>query len=134
MAPDSGEWQNKPMPHFDSYAAYRKLEKAADQLTKSMVHWAWTKTTTDKSYQKFPHMKIAHKKIKGKTWLRNANQYLTRTTGSWAKNPNASEAGYKPKQSSYIRTKLFFMRIFLVGILHWTKKLYIQFFHIRLIA
>ena len=28
---------------------------------------------------------------KGKTWFRNANQYLTRTTGSSVKNSNASE-------------------------------------------
>ena len=41
-----------------------------------------------------------------KTWFRNANQYLTRTTGPWVKNPNASGASYKPKQVSFIRTKL----------------------------
>ena len=30
--------------------------------------------------------------------FRNANKYITRTTGPWVKNPNASEANYKPKQ------------------------------------
>ena len=40
--------------------------------------------------------------------MRNAKQYLTRSTRPWVKCPNASEASYNPKQRSYIRTKLFF--------------------------
>ena len=46
----------------------------------------------EKGDQKYPHRKIAHKKIQK---FRNANQYLTKTTGPWVKNPKASEASYK---------------------------------------
>ena len=51
-------------------------------------------------------------KLAKKKKIKNGNQYLTKTTGSWVKNLNASEATYKPKQHSYITTKLFFVGIF----------------------
>ena len=59
-----------------------------------------------------PTGKLPAKKKK----FRNGNQYLTRTTGPWVKNPNVSEASFKPKQSSYIIKKLFFC-----GDISWTS-------------
>ena len=49
--------------------------------------------------QKYPHKKYAHRKIASKKKFRNANQYLTRTTGPRVQNPNTGAASYKPKQT-----------------------------------
>ena len=62
--------------------------------------------------------------------IRNANQYLTRITGLWVKNPNASKASYKPKQRRYVGTKLIFLWGYFIEPLYDYPQYYVYVYRI----
>ena len=95
-------------------SVWKELEKYFSECTLQPKTKWWPKIFPQEICPK----ENCSQKIKQNTKFRNTNQYLTRTTGPYVKNPNPSEASYKTKQHSYLRTKLFFVRTF-----HRTNKI-----------